>query len=117
MAIVPGAGGALHATARDGAGQPAQEDGNAHESPCRLYVRRQGQHGVVGLTLHVAGGLVDAIHPYPLPDDLGGEDVAAYEGRDLPLGQRGHRYSHYPSCHGAGKADQLHSSVHHTATL
>lgn len=116
-AVVPGAGGALHAAAGHGAGEPAHEDGQAHEGAGGLDVRGQGQHGVVCLTLHVTCGLVDAVHPDAFPLDLRGQDVAADEGRDLPLRQGSDGDRHDPAGHRAGEADQLHASVHHDDLL
>lgn len=112
-AVVPGAGGALHAAAGHGAGEPSHKDGQTHEGPGRLDVGGQGQHGVVRLALHVARGLVDAVHPDALPLDLRGQDVAADKGRDLPLRQGRDGDGHDPAGHRAREADQLHASVHH----
>lgn len=112
-AVVSGTGGALHAAAGHGAGEPAHENGQTHEGAGRLDVRRQGQHGVVGFTLHLARGLVDAAHPDAFPRDLRGQDVVADEGRDLPLRQGRHGDGHDPAGHRAGEADQLQPSVHH----
>lgn len=117
MAIVAGASGALHSATGHRAGQPAQEDGYAHKRARCLDVRRQRQQRVISLALHVPCGLVDAVHPDALPDDLRSEDVGPDEGRDLPLGQRGHGDSHHPSSDGAGEADELHPCIHHDATV
>lgn len=115
--VVAGAGGALHAAAGHGAGEPAHEDGQAHEGARRLDVWGQSQHWVVRLALHVASGLVDAGHPDAFPLDLWGQDVAADEGGDLPLRQGCDGDRHDPASHGAGEADQLHASVHHDDLL
>lgn len=115
--VVPGAGGALHAAAGHGAGEPAHEDGQTHEGASRLDVRRQGQQGVVCLTLHVTSGLVDTVHPDAFPLDLRGQNVAADEGRDLPLRQGSDRDRHDPAGHRAGETNQLHASVDHDGNL
>lgn len=111
--IVASAGGALHAATGHGAGEPAHEDGQTHEGAGGLDVWRQGQHGVVRLTLHVTRGLVDAVHPDAFPPDLCRQDEAVNESRDLPLRQGRDGDGHDPASHRTGEADQLHPGVHH----
>lgn len=115
--VIPGAGGALHAAAGHSAREPTHEDGQTHEGACRLDVWGQSQHGVICLALHVAGGLVDAVHPDAFPLDLWSQDIVADEGRDLPLRQGCDGDRHNPASHSAGEADQLHASVHHDDLL
>lgn len=64
----------------------SHHDSDDAQSPGRLQVRAEGQHGVVDFTLHLSGALYHTVHPDSLPYGLRCYNVHPDESGDLPHG-------------------------------
>lgn len=77
---------ALHPNNGNHESEEREHRPSAHQPSGCLQVRREGQHGVIDLTLHPDVGLPDAVHPQAFPNGLKHDDVVLDEGRHSPLG-------------------------------